>query len=248
MLADILQTSQSRPVTVKTDVSGNGGGRRETSGSAVAADDLTLSPEAEAQLRKLRQRDAEVRAHEQAHIAAGGPYVSGGPHYDYQRGPDGRQYAIGGHVDIDVSPVPNDPEGTRKKAEQVRRAATAPGEPSGQDRQVAAEAAALALEAQHDASLARRREDAGVTAPAADSRAGNAQPAQEGALPPPAELVEQVAEAGTRGQGHAGPGTDPAARRDSRRSRAAQAYADISLRDAMPTAVAMGGTGISMAV
>lgn len=106
------------------------------------ADSLSLSPEAQQQLRELKLRDAEVRAHESAHMAAGGGHVNGGASYTYQKGPDGRQYAIGGHVSIDASSVPGDPEASREKAQQVRRAALAPGEPSGQDRQVAARAAA----------------------------------------------------------------------------------------------------------
>lgn len=79
------------------------------------ADSLSLSPEARNQLRELQQRDAEVRAHEQAHLAAGGPHVTGGASYTYQKGPDGRQYAIGGQVSIDTSAVPGDPEATEKK-------------------------------------------------------------------------------------------------------------------------------------
>ena len=130
-------------------------------------DRLGLSPEAETQLRELKQRDAEVRAHERAHLSAGGQYVNGGPHYTYQKGPDGKQYAIGGHVDIDVSPVSGDPEATRKKAEQVRRAATAPGQPSSQDRQVAAEAAAMSAEAVQNERGEKRLETEGMdpTAP-----------------------------------------------------------------------------------
>ena len=39
---------------------------------AGLADSLNLSPEAQQQLRELKLRDAEVRAHESAHLAAGG--------------------------------------------------------------------------------------------------------------------------------------------------------------------------------
>ena len=116
-------------------------------GSNAPSDSLHLSPEAEQQLRKLQQRDAEVRQHEAAHMAAAGQYASGGPKFEYQQGPDGKQYAIGGHVNIDVSPVPGDPEETERKAQQVRRAAMAPGSPSAQDTKVAASAAQMATEA-----------------------------------------------------------------------------------------------------
>jgi len=50
----------------------------------------------EATLRELKARDAEVRAHELKHLASAGQYASGGIVYDYQTGPDGRLYAVGG--------------------------------------------------------------------------------------------------------------------------------------------------------
>ncbi len=114
--------------------------------------------EAQQQLRELRQRDAEVRAHEQAHVAAGGSHVVGGPSYVYQQGPDGKQYAIGGEVSIDTSPVAGDPETTAEKARQVRRAALAPAQPSATDRQVAAEASATEAEARQEERVEEREE------------------------------------------------------------------------------------------
>ena len=100
---------------------------------------------------QLAARDREVRAHEQAHAAVGGQYASS-PTYTYQRGPDGVSYAIGGEVSIDTSPIPNDPEATLRKAEQIARAANAPAEPSGQDRAVAAQAAKMAQQARVEIS------------------------------------------------------------------------------------------------
>jgi SprA-related family len=97
-------------------------------------------------IEQLSARDREVRAHEQAHAAVGGQYASS-PTYTYQRGPDGVSYAVGGEVKIDTSPIPNDPEATLRKAEQIARAAGAPADPSGQDRAVAAQAAKMAQQA-----------------------------------------------------------------------------------------------------
>lgn len=99
------------------------------------------------QLQELKQRDREVRQHEQAHVAAGGQHVKGAPSYQYQRGPDGRQYATGGEVQIDTSAIPDDPEATIRKMQVVRQAALAPAEPSPQDRAVAAEAGRTEAEA-----------------------------------------------------------------------------------------------------
>lgn len=105
-----------------------------------------LSEQEQRLLRELVARDREVRAHEQAHANVGGRYA-GSPSYTFQRGPDGRQYAVGGEVAIDVSPIPGDPQATIEKAQVVRRAALAPAEPSAQDRAVAAEATAIEQQA-----------------------------------------------------------------------------------------------------
>jgi len=114
---------------------------------AVAGDRVTLSPEATAQLAKLKARDASVRAHEAAHIASGGSLVTGSPSYSYQRGPDGASYAVDGEVAIDTTPVQGDPKATLEKARQIEAAALAPVDPSGQDQSVASQAAAMAASA-----------------------------------------------------------------------------------------------------
>ncbi|WP_244148948.1 putative metalloprotease CJM1_0395 family protein [Desulfonatronum thioautotrophicum] len=110
-------------------------------------DESELSSEDRQVLEQLRQRDAEVRAHEQAHVAAGGQYVTSGASYTYETGPDGRQYAVGGEVSIDTSPVPGNPEQTEQKAQTIRRAALAPASPSAQDVKVATSAAQMEAEA-----------------------------------------------------------------------------------------------------
>ncbi len=97
-------------------------------------------------IRQLERRDKEVRAHEQAHIAAGGQYVRSGASYQYETGPDGKRYAVGGEVSIDTSEE-RDPRATIRKMETVRRAALAPAHPSSKDRAVAAEAQIKAAKA-----------------------------------------------------------------------------------------------------
>ncbi len=99
-------------------------------------------------LSELKQRDAEVRSHEAAHLAAAGGIATSGASFEYQQGPDGIQYAIGGEVNIDTSPVSGDPAATLRKADTIRRAALAPAQPSGPDMQVAASATAMAAQAQ----------------------------------------------------------------------------------------------------
>lgn len=97
-------------------------------------------------IRQLKARDREVRLHEAAHAAVGGRYA-GAPQLDFERGPDGVNYAVSGEVSISVSPVPGDPQATIEKARIVRAAAVAPAEPSAQDRRVAAEATQLEADA-----------------------------------------------------------------------------------------------------
>ncbi len=122
-----------------------------------------LSEEEQKEIEQLKERDAEVRTHEQAHIAAGGAYILGGASYNYQNGPDGKRYAVGGSVDISTSPIPDDPQATISKMQTVRAAALAPAEPSGQDQQVAASATQNMMTAQQELQEKRQKEGAEET-------------------------------------------------------------------------------------
>lgn len=162
----------SGPVADPVDPGPESGRPAPAEPARAASENTTRMTLSEAELRQvqaLRQRDREVRAHEQAHAAAAGGYARGGPSYDYQRGPDGRNYAVGGEVQIDTAPVPGDPAATLRKMEVVRRAAMAPAEPSSQDRAIAAEAAAAAAQARAELQRQMATERAGGTtaAPAA---------------------------------------------------------------------------------
>lgn len=106
-----------------------------------------LTKEQESQVRELKKRDAQVKAHEQAHAAVGGSYASA-PTYTYTKGPDGKKYAIGGEVQIDTSPE-RTPDATIRKMDIVVAAALAPADPSAQDRAVARQAQQQRLEAQN---------------------------------------------------------------------------------------------------
>ena len=108
------------------------------------------------QIKELKARDTEVRIHEQAHAAVGGQYA-GSPSYEYQRGPDGTNYAVGGEVQIDVAEIKGDPKATIEKMQTVRAAALAPQEPSSADRSIAADATQKLMAAQ--AELASQSAD-----------------------------------------------------------------------------------------
>lgn len=113
----------------------------------------------EKQVDKLKQRDQEVRAHEQAHARVGGAYA-GAPSYTFQQGPDGKRYAIGGEVQIDTSRE-RTPEATIRKMQVVIRAATAPADPSSQDLKVAQQARAQISEAQAEVRQKKSEELSG---------------------------------------------------------------------------------------
>lgn len=109
----------------------------------------------------MKARDAEVRAHEAAHVAAGGAHVQGGASYTFDTGPDGKQYAVGGEVGIDTSPVAGDPQATADKARTVRAAALAPASPSGADRAIAAQASQMEAQAMVEIATEQREQASG---------------------------------------------------------------------------------------
>ncbi len=123
------------------------------------------------QLQQLKRRDMEVRAHEQAHLSAAGPYAKGGASFTYQKGADGALYAIGGEVGVDVTEE-STPEATITKMETIKRAALAPASPSGADKMIAAQADAKEAQARQELQQVQEK---GVVQKesAADSLSGN---------------------------------------------------------------------------
>jgi len=150
------QTAPPDPTVSRADSNGDGSGHPAKADNASqaakprTANGEPLNDEQTKQLEKLKQRDREVHTHEQAHKNTAGPYARGGAQFDYQQGPDGKRYAVGGHVNIDTSPVRGDPQATIQKMQVVRRAALAPADPSSQDRQVAAQASQTIAQAQQE--------------------------------------------------------------------------------------------------
>ena len=122
-----------------------------------------LDPQQEAQVQKLKQIDQQVRQHEQAHMTAAGGYARGGAHFTYTMGPDGKQYATGGEVSIDVSPA-STPQATVQKMETVKHAALAPANPSSQDRSVYAAAQKEEMAARQEQAKSSRTQVEGKPA------------------------------------------------------------------------------------
>ncbi len=185
-----MRSEPARPVTVSSGAPGSGSSglspvtdqvtlspegqalsRGQQSGQVrekenAKADSQGLSPEEQQAIQKLKQRDREVKAHEQAHLANAGQYAAGGPSYTYQTGPDGRRYAIGGEVPIDVSKEKT-PEQTIRKMEVVRRAALAPANPSGADRAIAARASMTEAQARRELTQEKHGQEKTNGTPAA---------------------------------------------------------------------------------
>jgi hypothetical protein len=121
-----------------------------TGSTEKGADGRPITEAEKKQIEELKRRDREVRAHEQAHLAAAGGQAVGGAHYEFQAGPDGRRYAVGGHVNIRLTQETGNPRATLQKAMSARAAATAPADPSGADLSVAAAASQMAAQASRE--------------------------------------------------------------------------------------------------
>ncbi len=145
----VAPSERARPSVAQPAAPSRSADRVDLSAGARSAMGEALSKEEQKQVDELKKRDAEVRRHEEAHQRVGGQYASA-PSYEYQQGPDGKNYAVGGQVMIDTAPVEGNPDATIAKMEIVKRAALAPAEPSGQDRAVAAQADATAQAARQE--------------------------------------------------------------------------------------------------
>ncbi|MDY5466203.1 MAG: putative metalloprotease CJM1_0395 family protein [Campylobacter sp.] len=73
-----------------------------------------LSREEQRIVSELQAADTNVRAHEAAHMAAGGGLTSPAS-YTYERGPDNKMYAVAGEVGISTSQG-NTPQESLNKA------------------------------------------------------------------------------------------------------------------------------------
>jgi len=123
----------------------------------IPKDSNELSPSEKAKISKLQSIDQKVRAHEAAHIAAGGSVIKSGANFTYEKGPDNKLYAVAGEVAIDTSEE-DTPKRTIPKMELVRTAALAPADPSSTDYQVASTATMIELKARLELSKMLREE------------------------------------------------------------------------------------------
>lgn len=168
MGTDWVGPARARPITSPAEIAAGQGadGRWLDRRAQAVEDNLEISSqgrkrsdasrggatgqEPDAQVEDLKKREKDVKAHEQAHMAAGGGVVQGGASYTYEAGPDGKRYVSGGEVQVAVSSRTSDPAKTLQQASQVQRAALAPADPSPQDRAAAAQAAQMVAQARQE--------------------------------------------------------------------------------------------------
>lgn len=85
-------------------------------------------------LNKFKNKDSEVKTHEQTHASLG--TTTAPISYNYQTGPDGKLYAMGGSVRFDTS-IPNNPESAKAKLEELKDASSSVSSLSGADASIA---------------------------------------------------------------------------------------------------------------
>lgn len=107
--------------------------RARPAGGGPAGD---LSAPEQRAVDRLRQRDSAVRQEEEAHAAAAGRFA-GAPSYQFVTGPDGRPYAVSGHVNIKATSTSGRPEDAKRALNIIANAALAAHAPSAQDLSVA---------------------------------------------------------------------------------------------------------------
>ena len=130
-----------------------------------------LSLEEQRIVSELQAADTNVRAHEAAHMAAGGGLTSPAS-YTYERGPDNKMYAVAGEVGISTGEG-NTPQESLNKAQTIRRAALAPADPSPQDLKVAAQAASMEMSARAQIMQEKMAQNSQNTNNSNETSAGN---------------------------------------------------------------------------
>lgn len=173
-------------------------------------DGETLTQAERLQVAELELVDTKVRAHEMAHLAAAGSYATGGANFQYAKGPDGKQYAVGGEVGIDTGKE-STPEATISKMQTVRAAALAPADPSPQDQKVAARASLVITEASQELQMVRLEQTKGKAEGKAIPEAGSAEASPSASGEKGAVSGDQPGKEEPSGQAQPPKGQNPAA-------------------------------------
>lgn len=193
---DLAMRREQIDASLPGDANGGSRNRQSTaSGKAQAGAKAELTAAQQRQVETLKSADVRVRAHEQAHLAAGAGIVSSGASYTYTYGPDGRAYATAGEVGIDTS-AEKKPQENIDKGRLIQAAALAPPDPSPQDRRVAAIGARLEAEGYRELAQEQAQQRSADTAEpqreAAESGGDEAPTAPESGANAARRLVENA--------------------------------------------------------
>lgn len=131
-------------------------------GTEISSNGRKLSQEEQKEVERIKRIDREVRRRELANRAVAGDYARGGVSFEYVTGPDGKKYAVEGHINIAVRSVPNNPKATIRKAQAIRNIKLTSGT-SPQGRSVSAEVARMEREARMELKTEQRKESDDVT-------------------------------------------------------------------------------------
>ncbi|HTJ97470.1 MAG TPA: putative metalloprotease CJM1_0395 family protein [Rhodocyclaceae bacterium] len=196
-----IGTGSSNSDTSTSDSSTSSSTTTSSTNVQISSKARELSAADQRRVQELKQIDAEVRAHEQAHMNAGRGIITSGPSYTYTDGPDGKQYAVAGEVGIDTSPE-SKPQQNIDKGARIQAAALAPIQPSPQDQRVAAVGSELEAKGRSDLSaelraqqieadkLAEEQRQSSLSKADATSASDQAQAADQAAASPPAPSSE----------------------------------------------------------
>lgn len=141
----LYDLEKNNPQPIEASTAETPSAQSNTAQAKMAQTQGGLTPEQQQAISELKAIDSEVKAHEQAHVAASAGLSVSAPSYSYQMGPDGKKYAVGGEVSISFVQT-GDPEKDIAGAEAMKAAALAPVNPSGQDRAVARNADRMIVE------------------------------------------------------------------------------------------------------
>jgi hypothetical protein len=188
----------------------------------------------EAQQQKvteLQQIDRNVRAHEQAHMAAGHGVVTSGPNYSYTYGPDGKQYATGGEVGIDTA-YERKPEANIDKGIRIQAAALAPKDPSTQDYRVASVGEQMESTGRTDLRRQQVEEQAQAQAEAAAQREAEKKAQTQAFNEAPVNTVNDVVSNASNSAGAGNGSTPENSSQNQTANRLATAYGQSSTEQA----------------
>ncbi len=136
---------------------------------AVNTQTTATSVRQQNQIAQLKADDQAVRAGIAAQLRAAGAY-GGAVTYQYQRGPDGTNYAVAGDVSFNIQPVANNPAATIAAMQTIAKAAMSEVPPSAEDLAAAREADQYLAQAQAQLKAAQATTAAANTVLAAQQQ------------------------------------------------------------------------------